>query len=128
MLSKPSQLLLCFSPLLSNLCQNLKEFTLHTNFHRSLSCIKVAHENSPSSIWKQLSSILGSFEVLSHKTAWACPKLTYLRTAKMSVEPSLRDVSLFIRNRFKETWSLLEKSFPKSDQSLINKVKSRFQF
>ena len=44
----------------------------------------------------------------------------------MSVEPSLRDVPLFIRNRFKET--LLKKSFPKSHQSLINKVKKRFQF
>ena len=56
-----------------------------------------------------------NYEVLSHKTAWASPELTYLRTAKMSVEPSLRGVPLFIRSRFKETWSLLEKSFPKSD-------------
>ena len=69
-----------------------------------------------------------NYEVLSHKTASASPELTYLRTAKMSVDPSLRDVPLFIRSHFKETWSLLEKVFSKSDHSFINKVKKRFQF
>ena len=45
---------------------------------------------------------------------------------KMPVKTSLGDVPLYIRNRLKETRPLLEESFPISYQSLINKVKKRF--
>ena len=55
---KPYNFCFAFSPVLSNLYHNLKEFKLHTTFHRSLSFIKVTHENSPSAICKKLSLIL----------------------------------------------------------------------
>ena len=66
-----------------------------------------------------------NYLVLFYKTAWASSEPKYLSTAKMSVELSPGDVPY---KKPLETWPLIEKSFPKSYQSLINKVKKQFQF